>query len=719
MVKSKTVKEIANIIQYEPEVLLNLLKEIDPKVNDINAPVTTDQYRELTKLIKRKKQTSSTTQSFVSKKTEIVQETVEVKPAEQPAKNNKPQKPIKKAQTKAEDKIKKEEVSENKKFAEVTKTITKEPESVPLNTNKKLILKSVMTPKELSHQMGIKEKELIKALFKMNIMVTTNQSIDQDTAQLVSEELGFNCVVEKEENKEIDFAANLHDELKLEKRPPVVTIMGHVDHGKTSLLDYIRTTRVQAKEAGGITQHIGAYQAKTKHGLITFLDTPGHEAFTSMRARGAKVTDIVIIIIAADDGVMPQTIEAIKHAKAAEVPVLVAINKCDKPNVDLEKVKTQLAQHDLTPEEWGGETMVFPISAKSGQGIDELLEGISINAELLDLKAPINGPIQASVIESRLDKGRGPVVSLLVQSGTLSIGQIVLADVASGRVRSMLTDSNKSVKNALPGMPIEVTGFSSAPAAGETAIVVDNEKVARQITDDRINSRKQHKISQQQKSLHDVFSNIKKDSEKTILKVIVKGDVHGSVEAIEHALSQVGNDEASVQVISSGVGSITENDVNLSLSSRAILVGFNVRPDAVARKLIEQQTEINIFYFNIIYNLVDQVTNALKGLVGPQKEERIIGYAEVKAVFTSSTHGLIAGSMVVDGVLKKDAPIRVLRNDIVIYEGALESLRHFQKNIKEAKLGTECGIGVKDYNDVKVGDRIEAFEIIEKDIVFE
>ena len=716
MVKSKTVKEIANIIQYEPEVLLNLLKEIDPNVKDINASVTTDQYRELTKLIKRKKQ-STTTQSFVSKKTEIVQDNIVKKTADIPAKTIKTKETkIKEIDTEAhnrENVFVKEIITDEIKPEEPVK------ESISLNTNKKLILKTVMTPKELSHQMGIKEKELIKALFKMNIMVTSNQSIDQDTAQLVAEELGFTCVVEKEENKKIDFAANLHDELKFEKRPPVVTIMGHVDHGKTSLLDYIRTTKVQAKEAGGITQHIGAYQAKTKHGLITFLDTPGHEAFTSMRARGAKVTDIVIIIIAADDGVMPQTEEAIKHAKAAEVPVLVAINKCDKPNVDLEKVKTQLAQHDLTPEEWGGETMIFPISAKTGQGIDDLLEGISINAELLDLKAPINGPIQASVIESRLDKGRGPVVSLLVQTGTLSIGEIVLADIASGRVRSMLTDDNKSIKTALPGMPIEVTGFSSAPAAGETAIVVENEKVARQITDERINSRKQHKISQHQKSLHDVFSNIKKDSEKTVLKVIVKGDVHGSIEAIEHALSQVGNDEASVQVISSGVGSITENDVNLSLSSKAILVGFNVRPDAVARKLIEQQKEINIFYFNIIYNLVDQVTNALKGLVGPQMVERIIGYAEVKAVFTSSTHGLIAGSMVVDGVLKKDAPIRVLRNDIVIYEGSLESLRHFQKNIKDAKLGTECGIGVKDYNDIKVSDRIEAYEIIEKDIIFE
>lgn len=743
MAATKTVAEIAKIIQYEPEVLLKLLKEIDPSVNDVNSIVSGEQYRLLTQAIKKKKQApTKSSQKFVSTQKILAKEALS-KPEEETKKTSK-EAPVK-ATAKA-DPAKEEAPSKptTEKFAVMTvetvdaisefkkkpkkkgphAQVDKEQEPVAVaekpvfNTNKTLFLKPLMTPKELAHQMGIKEKELIKALFKMNIMITVNQNIDQDTAQLVAEELGFTCKVANDEYKELDYAANIHDELELKPRNVVVTIMGHVDHGKTSLLDYIRTTRVQAKEAGGITQHIGAYEVKTDVGNITFLDTPGHEAFTSMRARGAKITDIVILIVAADDGVMPQTQEAIKHAKAAGVPIIVAINKCDKPNVDIEKVKNQLTQFDLTPEEWGGETMVVPVSAKTGEGIDALLEGISLNAEMLDLKAPVNGPIQSFVIESKLEKGRGTVVSLLVQSGTLNIGDIVLADQTFGRIRSIMNDQGKRLNSATPGMPVEITGLATPPSAGEKVIVVDNEKKARQIADERISQSKQQKSYEQQKSMLDIFSNIKEHQNSTVLNVIVKADVHGSVEAIEDALNNVGNDEASVKVISSGVGAITENDANLALSSGAILIGFNVRADAIARKIIEQNNELNVFYFNIIYNLIEKVTNALKGLVGPLKDEKIIGYALVKAVFSSSSFGAVAGCMVTEGMLKKDAPIRVLRNDVVIFEGKLESLRHYQSNVKEVKAGSECGVGVQDYNDIKEQDQIEAFEIIEKEVVF-
>jgi translation initiation factor IF-2 len=736
---TKTVAEIAKIIQYEPEVLLKLLKEIDPSVNDVDSVVSGEQYRLLTQAIKKKKQApSKSTQKFVSTQKILAKEALQKKEQKPIAKENEAKinhqpavEPKEEPAQPAFERFAEKAIETVDAMPEIKKKpkkkgpgaqIEKAPEPVVekpvFNTNKTLFLKPLMTPKELAHQMGIKEKELIKALFKMNIMITVNQHIDQDTAQLVAEELGFTCKVANEEYQELDYAANIHDELDLKPRNVVVTIMGHVDHGKTSLLDYIRSTRVQAKEAGGITQHIGAYEVKTDVGNITFLDTPGHEAFTAMRARGAKITDIVILIVAADDGIMPQTQEAIKHAKAAGVPIIVAINKCDKPNVDLEKVKNQLTQYDLTPEEWGGETMVVPISAKTGEGVDALLEGISLNAEMLDLKAPVNGPIQAFVIESRLEKGRGTVVSLLIQSGTLNIGDIVLADQTFGRIRSIMDDQGKRLDCATPGMPIEVTGLATPPNAGDKVIVVDSEKKARQLADERINQSKQQKTFEQQKTMLDIFTNIKEHQNNTVLNVIVKADVHGSIEAIEDALSKVGNEEASVKVISSGVGAITENDANLALSSGAVLIGFNVRADAIARKIIEQHSELNVFYFNIIYNLIEKVTNALKGLVGPLKDEKIIGYALVKAVFSSSTFGAIAGCTVTEGLLKKDAPIRVLRNDIVIFEGKLESLRHYQSNVKEVKAGSECGVGVQDYNDIKENDQIEAFEIIEKEVVF-
>lgn len=739
MAATKTVAEIAKIIQYEPEVLLKLLKEIDPSVNDVDSVVSGEQYRLLTQAIKKKKQApSKSTQKFVSTQKILAKEALQKKEQKPIAKENEAKinhqpavEPQEEPAQPAFERFAEKAIETVDAIPEIKKKpkkkgpgaqIEKAPEPVVekpvFNTNKTLFLKPLMTPKELAHQMGIKEKELIKALFKMNIMITVNQHIDQDTAQLVAEELGFTCKVANEEYQELDYAANIHDELDLKPRNVVVTIMGHVDHGKTSLLDYIRSTRVQAKEAGGITQHIGAYEVKTDVGNITFLDTPGHEAFTAMRARGAKITDIVILIVAADDGIMPQTQEAIKHAKAAGVPIIVAINKCDKPNVDLEKVKNQLTQYDLTPEEWGGETMVVPISAKTGEGVDALLEGISLNAEMLDLKAPVNGPIQAFVIESRLEKGRGTVVSLLIQSGTLNIGDIVLADQTFGRIRSIMDDQGKRLDCATPGMPIEVTGLATPPNAGDKVIVVDSEKKARQLADERINQSKQQKTFEQQKTMLDIFTNIKEHQNNTVLNVIVKADVHGSIEAIEDALSKVGNEEASVKVISSGVGAITENDANLALSSGAVLIGFNVRADAIARKIIEQHSELNVFYFNIIYNLIEKVTNALKGLVGPLKDEKIIGYALVKAVFSSSTFGAIAGCTVTEGLLKKDAPIRVLRNDIVIFEGKLESLRHYQSNVKEVKAGSECGVGVQDYNDIKENDQIEAFEIIEKEVVF-
>lgn len=698
MKNSFTVKQIAKIINWDPTDLLPFASKVNPKIKTVDDNISNDEYKKLVLQLKKSKPSKPNKSSTTTpvKKNSFVQKKVEFHKA-----------PAKKVELE-------EDIEEENKLSEIQnkQEFKEKPEKkATLNTKKTLLISEIMTPKELAHQMGIKVNDLIKQFLTMGMMITINQSLDQDTCILVAEELGFKCKSVNPEEENLEHIANSLDDIKNATRNIVVTIMGHVDHGKTTLLDYIRKSRVQAKEAGGITQHIGAYEVETDHGKITFLDTPGHEAFTSMRARGANITDIVILIVAADDGIMPQTLEAIKHAKASGVPIIVAVSKIDRPNADLEKVKTQLSQHELTPEEWGGDTMVLPISAKTGDGIPELLEAISLNAEMLELTAPINGPIKGTVIESRLDKGRGPMVSVLIQSGTLRVSDIVLCDIAYGRIRTMMNDSSENLKEATPGMPVEITGFSTVPVAGSQITVVHNEKQARELAAKRINRQRQSQLAEKQKSLHDVFTELKEDKDKKILKVIVKADVHGSSEAIAESLSKVGNAQAGIQIINDGVGSITENDVSLAAASNAIIIGFNVRPDAQARKLL-QSVSVNLFYFNIIYDLIEKTTNALEGLLEPKIEEKIIGYAEVREVFHSSKFGDIAGSIVVEGIMKKSAHVRVLRNDIVIFEGSLESLRHYQKDVETVKNGSECGIGIKNYNDIKKKDRIEAFELV-------
>ena len=713
MKTKKTIIQIAKIIKFDPQDLLSKLQSINKDIKSIDDEITNEDYKSLLLQLKKNKQpakqattvqrTPIKTTKFVSKKIDYKSVPAEEKEIKEDILDQKEiQEDEKKIQEKIQKKVKQDDVSNTLK---------------PNTKRKKtLLINELMTPKDLSHQMGIKVNDLIKQFVNMGMMITVNQNIDQDTCILVAEELGFKCKSVNSEDESQEHIAHSLDDLKYEDRNVVVTIMGHVDHGKTTLLDYIRNSRVQAKEAGGITQHIGAYQVTTSSGKITFLDTPGHEAFTSMRARGTNITDLVILIVAADDGVMPQTIEAIKHAKAAEVPIIVAVNKFDKPGVDIEKIKTQLSTNDLTPEEWGGDTMVVPVSAKTGDGVPELLEAISLNAEVLELKAPINGPIKASVIESRLDKGKGPVVTVLVETGTISIADIVLCDIAFGKIRTMMNDQGQNVKQAVPGMPVEITGFSSVPSAGSQVVVVNNEKQARELAAHRITRQRQAILAEKQKSLNEIFTDLKTDQDKRILKVIVKADVHGSTEAIVQSLNKVGNETAGIQVISDGVGSITENDVQLAGASEAIIIGFNVRPDAQARKVL-QNLKVNIYYFNIIYDLIEKITAALEGLLAPQIEEKIIGYAEVKDVFHSSKLGAIAGCIVVEGQLKKAAPIRVLRNDIVIFEGKLESLRHYQKDVQIVKNGSECGVGVKSYNDIVKGDRIEAYELIETKVI--
>jgi translation initiation factor IF-2 len=488
--------------------------------------------------------------------------------------------------------------------------------------------------------------------------------------------------------------------------------MGHVDHGKTSLLDYIRRTRVAAGEAGGITQHIGAYHVSTPKGEITFLDTPGHAAFTAMRARGAQVTDIVILIVAADDGVKPQTIEAVQHAKAAKVPVIVAVNKMDKPGVDPDRVMNELANHDVIPESWGGDTMFVNISAKTGMGVDELLDSIVLQAEVLELTAPVDGAAKGVVIESRLDKGRGPVATILVQRGTLRKGDILLAGFQYGRVRALVGDHGDLVESAGPSIPVEVLGLSAIPHAGDEAIVVPDEKRAREVALFRQGKFRDVKLARRQKtSLEGIFENMAA-AEAKVLNVVLKADVQGSVEAIADALIKLSNDEVKVDVIASGVGGITESDVHLAMASNALMIGFNVRADAGAKRLAEQES-VSLHYYSVIYDIVDQVKGALTGLLAPQFKEEIVGIAEVRDVFRSPKLGAIAGCMVTEGTIKRNNPIRVLRDNVVIYEGTLESLRRFKDDVTEVRQGFECGIGVKNYNDVKAGDLIEVFETIE------
>ncbi len=569
-----------------------------------------------------------------------------------------------------------------------------------------------LTVAELAKKMSVKAAEVIKVMMGMGAMATINQVIDQETAVIVVEEMGHRAHILKEDAIEESLHEQKDEELQSSGRAPVVTIMGHVDHGKTSLLDYIRRTKVAAGEAGGITQHIGAYHVSTNKGEITFLDTPGHAAFTAMRARGADVTDLVVLIVAADDGVKPQTIEAITHAKAAQVPMIVAVNKMDKEQADVDRIKTELSNHEVIPEDWGGDTMFVPISAKSGLGIDDLLDAISLQAELLELSAVSEGAGKGVVIESRLDKGRGPVASILVQSGQVNTGDIVLAGLQYGRVKALVGDDGKKVDSAGPSIPVEILGLSGVPSAGDEAIVVKDERKAREVALFRQGKYRDVKLARKSKSsLEGVFDSLANSDEKQ-LNIVLKADVQGSVEAISDALVKLSTDEVKVSVIASAVGGITESDVNLAVASSAILVGFNVRADAGAKRLADNEN-VSIYYYSVIYDVVDQVKQAINGMLSPEFKEQIVGIADVRDVFRSPKLGAIAGCMVTEGVVKRNNPIRVLRDNVVIYEGTLESLRRFKDDALEVKNGYECGIGVKNYNDVKVGDQIEVFETIE------
>lgn len=575
-----------------------------------------------------------------------------------------------------------------------------------------VVIGETIVVSELANKMSVKSTEVIKVMMKMGAMATINQVIDQETAQLVAEEMGHKVILRKENELEEAILSDRDNKFEEVSRAPVVTIMGHVDHGKTSTLDYIRRTHVADAEAGGITQHIGAYHVETPSGMITFLDTPGHAAFTSMRARGAQATDIVVLVVAADDGVMPQTVEAIQHAKAAGVPLIVAVNKIDKEAANPDNVKNELAQYDIIPEEWGGENMFVHISAKQGTNIDGLLEAILLQAEVLELTAVKDGMASGVVIESRLDKGRGPVATVLVQSGTLNKGDIVLCGQEYGRVRAMRDEVGNEVEHAGPSIPVEILGLSGVPSAGDEATVVRDERKAREVANYRQGKFREVKLARQQKSkLENMFSNMA-TGDVAELNVVLKADVQGSVEAIAESLKKLSTDEVKVNIVGSGVGGITETDVVLAAASNAIVVGFNVRADASARRTIEAEN-IDLRYYSIIYQLIDEVKQAMSGMLAPEFKQEIIGLAEVRDVFKSPKLGAIAGCMVTEGVIKRHSPIRVLRDNVVIYEGELESLRRFKDDVSEVKNGYECGIGVKNYNDVRVGDQIEVFETIE------
>jgi translation initiation factor IF-2 len=578
------------------------------------------------------------------------------------------------------------------------------------------IIKEVSIPEmiivsDLAQKMSVKAALVIKQLMKLGIMATINQSIDQETAAILVEEMGHKAIMQNDDDFEQELLAEAQQEDNRipVPRAPIVTIMGHVDHGKTSLLDYIRKTRVAAGEAGGITQHIGAYQVKTDHGAVTFLDTPGHAAFTAMRARGADVTDVVIVVVAADDGVMPQTKEAVDHAKAANVPIIVAMNKIDKADANPDKVMQELANINVVPEEWGGDVQFLKISAKTGEGIDELIEALIVQTEILELKAPVEGAASGIVIESRLDKGRGAVATVLIQKGTLENGQMVLCGHEFGRVRAMFNENGKAIKDAGPCVPVEILGLSGTPFAGDEFLVVQNERVAKDLAKHREDRKRSSKHAAQSASkLDEVFSRMTA-GEIASVNLVLKTDVQGSLEALRGSLTDLSNEEVEVKVIYGGVGGINEGDVNLALASNAILMGFNVRADATARRLIEEKG-VDLHYYSIIYEAIDEVKKSISGLLSPEIREQIVGLAEVRDVFRSPKFGAIAGCMVVDGFVKRNLPIRVLRENVVIYEGQLESLRRFKDDAAEVKMGMECGIGVKNYNDVKVGDQIEVFE---------
>lgn len=565
---------------------------------------------------------------------------------------------------------------------------------------------------ELAQRLSVKSNEIIKLLMKMGMVATINQVLDQETATLVIEELGHKVKLISSNMVEEELAKLMAIKGEPSPRPPVITIMGHVDHGKTTLLDHIRTTKVAASEAGGITQHIGAYHVQTPKGTITFLDTPGHAAFTAMRARGAKLTDIVVLVVAADDGVMPQTLEAVQHAKAAAVPIIVAINKMDKPGAEPDRIKTELSGHGLVPEEWGGDTMFVPISAKTGAGIDALLDSVLVQAEVLELKAVVDCPARGVVIESRLERGRGAVMSVLVQQGSLHRGDIILAGHEYGRIRALFDERGHPIDHAGPSIPVEALGLSGMAQAGDDFIIVPDEKYAREVAAFRQNKLRETRLTKQAPKLEELLQRIEEDKSAITLAIVLKADVLGSVEAIKQALIDLSSSEIKINVISSGIGGINESDVNLAIASKAIIIAFNVRANAEARKLMEANN-VDVHYYNVIYDVIDHVKKAMSGALAPEIQERIVGLAQVREVFRSSKAGAVAGCMVIEGTVKRNYPIRVLRDNVVIFQGTLESLRRFKEDVAEVRAGTECGIAVKNYNDIKPGDQIEVFEKIE------
>jgi translation initiation factor IF-2 len=580
---------------------------------------------------------------------------------------------------------------------------------------REIMIPETITVGDLAHKMSVKAAEVIKALMKLGTMATINQMLDQDTAMIVVEEMGHLAKRAKLDDPDalLELAQQQAPvELKLENRAPVVTVMGHVDHGKTSLLDYVRRTKVASGEAGGITQHIGAYHVETPKGMVTFLDTPGHEAFTAMRARGAKVTDIVVLVVAADDGVMPQTTEAIHHAKAAKVPIVVALNKMDRPEANPDRVKQDLAAQEVVPEDWGGDTMFVEVSAKTGKGVDALLDSVLLQAEVLELKAPRDAPAKGIVIESRLDRGRGPVATILVQSGTLRRGDVLLAGAVFGRVRAMLDEAARPIDEAGPSLPVEILGLAEVPLAGSEVLVLGDERKAREIALFRQGRFRDVKLAKQQSAnLESMFDQLGSGDKKTLV-LIVKADVQGSYEGLSHALSKLSTDEVKVNIVHAGVGGITESDVNLALASKAVIIGFNTRADAAARKLAESGG-VQIRYYNIIYEAVDDVKAALSGLLAPERKENILGTVEIRKIYRISRVGTVAGCMVLDGVVRRSARVRLLRDNVVVHEGELDSLKRFKDDVREVKAGFECGLSLKNFNDVKEGDQLEAYEVVE------
>ena len=578
------------------------------------------------------------------------------------------------------------------------------------------IVKDVLVPEtisvaDLGHKMAIKASELIKTLMGMGMMVTINQALDQETAMILVEEMGHNPEAAKENDPE-SLLDNQEGVLpKIESRPPVVTVMGHVDHGKTSLLDYIRTSRVASGEAGGITQHIGAYHVKSEKGVATFLDTPGHEAFSAMRARGAQATDIVILVVAADDGVMPQTIEAISHSKAAGVPIIVAINKVDRPEANLEKVKNELLAHEVIPEDLGGDSMFIEVSAKTGQGIDSLIDAILLQAEILELKAPINTPAKGIVVEGRLDKGRGPVTTLLVQSGFIRPGDILLAGNAFGKIRGMLNEIAKNVKEAGPSIPVEVIGLSEVPKAGDEFIVLNDEKKAREIALFRQGKFRDVKLAKQASKLENVFDQMT-EAEARFLPLIIKADVQGSAEALAGSLEKLSTEEVKVNVIHSAIGAVNESDINLASASNAVIIAFNVKVDSNTRKLADS-LEVDVRNYSIIYEAVDEVKSALGGLLAPEQKENILGLVEIREIYKASKIGNIAGCFVLEGLIRRNSNVRLLRNDEIIFEGELDSLKRFKDDTKEVKANIECGLALKNFNDIEVGDKVQVYELVQ------